>query len=72
MIVELDLSHNELMLLVCSVYITGFGMRENDDLFTFRRAIFDWHTYIGLEGSALISLEAKLAKAAENAGGDNV
>lgn len=60
---ELDLSHDEAMLLVNSVFITGFGMRKDDDLFTFRRAIFDWHACIGPEGSTLVSLEKKLAEA---------
>ncbi|KKM61945.1 hypothetical protein LCGC14_1132130 [marine sediment metagenome] len=63
--VELDLSYNELMLLITSVFITGFGMREGDDIFILRRAIFDWHAYIGLEANAMVSLEKKLAEAAE-------
>ena len=63
--IELDLSHNEIMLLVTSVFITGFGMRESDDIFTLRQAIFDWHAYIGLEASSMVSLEKKLAEATE-------
>ncbi len=65
MIIELDLSYSELMLLINSMFITGFGMRENDDFFTLRKAVFNWHTCIGPGASTIVSLEKKLAEAAE-------